>query len=130
EEVVKKWIDDQSWKTEFSCLNVPEPLKLATREDVENHFRQTHLANIVKPVDAHKLGGVAARSMPCRPLQRLVRVKWEDQSRFPLQLATTLSQEFASRGLQFFKVNKTVTHVSVARPHYLDLEMNVVSENV
>jgi len=33
-------------------------------------------------------------------------------------------------GLQFFKVNKTVTHVSVARPHYLDLETTPVSEGV
>jgi hypothetical protein len=41
-----------------------------------------------------------------------------------------LSQQFASHGLQFFKVNKTVTHVSVARPHYLDLEATPVSEGV
>src|SRR5262249_1997978 len=42
----------------------------------------------------------------------------------------TLSQQFASQGLQFFKVNKTVTHVSVARPHFLDLETTPVSEGV
>jgi len=60
----------------------------------------------------------------------LVRQSWEDQKRFPLQLATTLSQQFAGQGLQFFKVNKTVTHVSVARPHYLDLETTPVSEGV
>jgi hypothetical protein len=59
-----------------------------------------------------------------------VRQAWEEQKRFPLQLATTLSQQFASHGLQFFKVNKTVTHVSVARPHFLDLETTPVSEGV
>src|SRR5207247_7847827 len=32
--------------------------------------------------------------------------------------------------LQFFKVNRTVTHVAVARPHYLDLEAAPVSEGV
>jgi len=41
-----------------------------------------------------------------------------------------LSQQFAAQGLQFFKVNKTITHVSVARPHYLDLETVPVSEGV
>jgi hypothetical protein len=55
---------------------------------------------------------------------------WEDQRRFPLQVATALSQQFAGHGLQFFKVNHTVTHVSVARPHYLDLEATPVSEGV
>jgi hypothetical protein len=130
EAVVKKWIEDQSWKTEYICLNVPEPQKLPNREEVEKHFRATHLANIIKPVESHEMPGPASRSMPCRGLQELARVNWHDQQRFPLQLATLLSQQFASRGLQFFKVNKTVTHVSVARPQYLDLETTPVSESV
>jgi len=54
----------------------------------------------------------------------------EDQRRFPLQIATTLSQQFAQHGLQFFKVNKTVTHVWVARPKYLDLETTPVSDGI
>ena len=54
----------------------------------------------------------------------------EEQRRFPLKLATVLSQQFASHGLQFFKVNRTVTHVSVARPRYLDMDATPVSEGV
>ena len=30
-----------------------------------------------------------------------------------MQIATALSQAFAHQGLQFFKVNKSVTHVAV-----------------
>jgi hypothetical protein len=41
-----------------------------------------------------------------------------------------LSQSFANHGLQFFKVNKTVTHVSVARPNFLDLETTPVSSSI
>ena len=41
-----------------------------------------------------------------------------------------LSQQFTTRGLQFFKVNKTVTHVTVARPLFLDLDLIPVSESV
>ena len=130
EEVVKKWVEDQSWKTEFVCLNVAEPLRLETREDVEKHFRATHLATIVRSVPTHTVTGVASRALPCRPLYQLARERWHDQDHFPLQLATVLSQQFASHGLQFFKVNKTVTHVSVARPSFLDLETTVVSDNV
>jgi hypothetical protein len=59
-----------------------------------------------------------------------LRSAWEEQRRFPLKLATTLSQQFANRGLQFFKVNRTVTHVSVARPRYLDMEATPVSLGV
>jgi hypothetical protein len=130
EAVVKKWIEDQSFKTEYNCLNVPEPLKLPSREEVEKHFRQVHMGNIVKPVESHTLSGPAARQLRSPDLQRLVRVTWEEQRRFPLKVATTLSQQFAGHGLQFFKVNRTVTHVSVARPHFLDLEATPVSEGV
>ncbi len=130
EEVVKKWVEDQSWKTEYVCLNVPEPLKLGSMEAVERHFRETHAATIIKQVETHTLSGTACRNIRCRDLSRLARQAVDDQRRFPLQLATTLSQQFASHGLQFFKVNKTVTHVSVARPHYLDVDATPVSENI
>jgi hypothetical protein len=130
EEVVKKWVDDQSWKTEYVCLNLPEPLKLENMEAVEKHFREVHKDNIIKKVETHRMTGVAARSLRSPDLARSVRSVWEDQRRFPLQIATVLSQQFASHGLQFFKVNKTVTHVSVARPHFLDLEATPLSAGI
>src|SRR5439155_14667658 len=127
---VKKWVEDQSWKTEYICLNLPEPLRLGNLEAVEKHFRETHKDNIIKTVESHALSGTAARSLRSPELVRLVRSVWEDQRRFPLQIATVLSQQFAALDLQFFKVNKTVTHVCVARPHYLDLEATPVSDGV
>ncbi len=130
EAVVKKWVEDQSWKTEYLCLNLPEPVRLASMEAVEKHFRETHKDNIIKNVENHTLSGTAARNLRSPDLVRLVRGIVEDQRRFPLQLATVLSQQFASHALQFFKVNKTITHVSVARPHYLDMTVTPVSEGV
>lgn len=130
EEVVKKWVEDQSWKTEYVCLNLPEPLRLDSREAVEKHFRENHKETIIKAVEAQTMTGTAARDLRSPELARLVRQSWEDQRRFPLQIATVLSQQFASHGLQFFKVNKAITHVCVARPHFLDLETTPVSEGV
>ncbi len=130
EAIVKKWLDELSWKTEYECLNLPEPLRLGSREEVEKHFRATHLPNIIKQVETTRLTGTASRQIRSSGLSRLVRQGWEDQRRFPLQVATVLSQQFAARGLQFFKVNKTVTHVAVARPHFLDMDATPVSEGV
>jgi len=130
EEVVKKWIEEQSFTTEYTCLNVPEPLKLPNREEVEKHFRAVHQDTIIKPVETHTVNGVLSRNLRCRELQRLVRSDWERQKYFPLQLATGLSRQFATHGLHFFKVNKTFTHVSVARPLFLDLETTPVSESI
>jgi hypothetical protein len=130
EEVVKKWIEDQSFKTEYTCLNVPEPLKLPNLEEVEKHFRAVHKDTIIKPVESHTVGGVLSRNLRSRELQRLVRNDWERQKYFPLQLATGLSRQFSTHGLHFFKVNRTYTHVSVARPQFLDLETTPVSESI
>ena len=130
ETVVKKWIDDQSWKTEYICLNVPEPLRLSTREDVERHFREVHLANLIRPADTWTANGETAQKLPALPLRLLLRRAWEEQQRFPLRVVNVLSQQFAGHGLQFFKVNKTVTHVAVARPHFLDLDASPVSDGI
>lgn len=130
EAVVKKWIEDQSFKTEYAVLNVPEPLKLANLEEVEKHFRATHRETIIKSVEKLVVGGVLSRNLRSRGLQQLIRQEWEQQRHFPLQLASTLSHQFAHHGLHFFKVNKTVTHVAVARPQFLDLEATPVSENI
>jgi hypothetical protein len=129
EAVVKQWVEEQSWKTEYNCLNVPEPLKLPNREAVAEHFRATHKENIIKPVESHVVSGVGCRLLR-GGLGRLTQDLLAQQRRFPMQVATGLSQQFAHHGLQFFKVNKTVTHVSVARPHFLDLETTPVSEGV
>jgi len=130
EAVVKQWLEEQSFKTEYNCLNVPEAKKLASREEVELHFRETHLPNIIRQVDSFTVSSPAGRSQLPPSLQALSRWAWEDQRRFPINIVTALSQQFAGHGLQFFKVNKTVTHVAVARPHYLDMIATPVSEGV
>jgi hypothetical protein len=130
EAVVKKWIEEQSFKTEYNCLNVPEPLKLPSMEEVEKHFRATHKDSIIKPTETVTIAGVPSRNLRCSGLQRLIRQQWEHQRHFPLPVATKLSQQFAHHGLQFFKVNKTYTHVSVARPLFLDIESTPVSDGI
>ncbi|MDP7051916.1 MAG: hypothetical protein QF600_08325, partial [Verrucomicrobiota bacterium] len=130
EEIVKQWIDEQSWKTEYIAINLPEEAKLESRAAVRDHFRQHHLANVVSSVDDVALkASVFSRKTPPR-MQNLVRYELDDQRRFPLKVVNLLSQEFSSHGLQFFKRKKSVTHVSVSRPHHLDLGNTPVSDSI
>jgi hypothetical protein len=125
EAVVKKWLEEQSFRPEYTCLNVPEAIKLNSWEEVEKHFRETHLPNVIKQVDTFTLPGPAAVNVQNRPLQSLIRRSYDEQMRFPLKVVNILSGQFARQGLQFFKVNKSVTHVAVARPRYLDMEESI-----
>jgi hypothetical protein len=130
EVVVKQWLEEQSWKAEYIGLNLPEPVRFPDRERAEQHFRETHLPNLVKSVESHTLTTPESQRHMSRGLRALLRHAVEDQRRFPLKLATHLSQQLAGHGLQFFKVNKTITHVCVARPHHLDLQTATVSDRV
>ena len=57
EAVVKKWVEDQSFRTEFICLNVPEPAEAGPpSKTVEKHFRATHKDNIIKSVETYTVG--------------------------------------------------------------------------
>ncbi|MBT4901903.1 MAG: hypothetical protein HON54_08355 [Verrucomicrobia bacterium] len=130
EEVVKQWLDDQSWKTEYIAINLPEETKLESREAVREHFCQHHLANMITSVDDVALkASVFNKKTPPR-MQNLARYELDDQRRFPLKIVNVLSQEFSSHGLQFFKRKKSVTHVSVSRPHHLNLEQTPVSDSI
>ncbi|MDP6754349.1 MAG: hypothetical protein QGF56_11740 [Verrucomicrobiota bacterium] len=130
EEIVKQWLDEQSWKTEYIAINLPEEAKLESRASVRDHFRQHHLANVVAGVDDVALkASVFSKKTPPR-MQNLVRYELDDQRRFPLKVVNLLSQEFSSHGLQFFKRKKSVTHVSVSRPHHLDLGNTPVSDSI
>ncbi len=130
EAVVKQWLEEQSWKCEYIGLNLPEAVRFATREEAEKHFRETHLPNLVKSVDSFVLLGLENQRFLSRGLRSALRETLEEQRRFPLKVATVLSQQLAGQGLQFFKVNKTVTHVCVARPHFLDIAHSSVSDGV
>lgn len=130
EAVVKQWLEEQSFKAEYTGLNVPEPIRFASREEAEKHFREVHLPGIIKSVESFTIPSVEGQRFMSRGLRTLLRRTVEDQRRFPLKVATGLSQQLAGHGLHFFKVNKTVTHVCVARPHFLDLKTTLVSDGV
>lgn len=129
-EVIEKWKEQMSFSLQYNCLQVPDPLVLQDIPSVREHFRQTHLTSVIQKVDTISLTSADIKKQPNHLVSVLYRRLLDEQKRFPLKLVTTLSQKFAAHALQFFKINKTVTHVCISRPHYLDVESTSVSENV
>jgi len=131
EESVNAWVEQSKWKTEYAALQVDEELTFTNREEVESHFRLTHLSSVVEEVQTHSLSGTAARELrDPRTLAEFLPDQWHRQKHFPMQVATHLSKIFSGMGLQFFKKDKKVTHVSVAKPNYLDVEVEPVSDGI
>ena len=130
EETVKQWVDEQSFKTVFTALNVPEEIKFESRAEVAGHFRTTHLDNVIKSVDSHRMTAKDSQAAADHTIRRLARAIIDEQRRFPIKVVNILCEDFAKHQLQFFKKDKTVTHVSVSRPHFLDLDTTPVSDGV
>ena len=133
EAVVKEWLEGQSFRFEYTTLNVAEPKKLLSMEEVNAHFREVHLPALIKSVDALTLTKEQPSTSLPGPMQALLRAAVEAERRFPMRIATALSTAFAHQGLQFFKRDekgKKVVYVAVSRPHYLDHEQNSVSITV
>ena len=130
EAAVKEWLEAQSHRLEYTALNVPEPKTLHSMTEVETHFTETHAAGLVKEVNSWMLRREPNAPRLPEPLQRVLRVTMERERRFPIRTMTSLSGAFAQGGLQFFKRDKTVVHVAIARPHYLDLETTAVQPGI
>ena len=98
---------------------------------MEAHFRDHHLNDAVEEVEVCEVSGENAKTMVNpRTLAEFLKDQWHKQKHFPMQLSTHLSKQFSRMGLQFFKKDKKVTHVSVARPNFLDVESEPVSGGV
>jgi hypothetical protein len=107
----------------------PEPLKLATRAEVERHFRAHHAAAAITPVrDRVRVPGPSAMNESSPPIHTLARRIWEELQRFPLPLAHLIGQHLNGKGLQIFKSHDNITYISVARPRHLDRVATPVSE--
>jgi predicted nucleotide-binding protein len=57
--VVKSWLDEQSFRTEYTSLNTPEAIKFSNRNEVEAHFK-SNFKNLV----GH--GGIKSIEIRCR----------------------------------------------------------------
>jgi len=131
EETVQKWVERASWKTEYATCGEGDPKVFGSRADAETYFLENLLEDVCMEVERFSIPGPTARALSVpQKLATLLRSTWEQQRRFPLDTATQLSRQFGSQGLQFFKRDRTVTHVSVARPSYLNLENTAVSDGI
>ena len=131
EAALDKWLEEAKWKTEYVSLQTDEPVIFPARDDARAHFERSHLDDVCESVRQCSILGASARKLDSpRALVRILKSTWHQQCRFPLQIATQLSKQFSSRGLQFFKRDKTVTYVTVARPKFLNLETTAVSEGI
>lgn len=124
---IQEWRDQQSWKTTYYALHGEAGQPLNT-PDLPAHFRDHHLADAVNCGSSFVLTSLSSRETSAEPVVQAIRAHLREQSRFPLQLVTVLSQRFGKKGLRFFKVKKT-TFVSGISPKPIP-DTSAISESI
>jgi hypothetical protein len=100
-----------------------------TLEEATAHFHAHHAAAAIEPAGSEiTLAGRVALHESDPLLRELLLGTLQELDHFPLPLAQIVGKELTSSGLQIFKAQKKIIHVSVARPRYLDRATTPTSE--
>jgi hypothetical protein len=115
-EAVKAWIESMSVKIGYECILDPEPQAFATRDELEKHFVESHLAQFVTSAPEARISGAASRQLQNPALLETVRLAWEQERKFPLKTANEMRGRLRHEGFHFFKDPKGITYLSRIKP--------------
>ena len=128
--VIEKWRAEASKAVEYYPLEGDSPQKLADLAAVERHFAATRADALIKLAEVGPVPG-DARKAPVDPaLAPLLAHARDEEARFPLRLAQSLSRALSAAGLRFHKAANRTTFVSASRPRHLNLEETPVSDSI
>ena len=129
-EVIEKWRAEASKSVEYYPLEGEAPEKLADLAAVERHFDTHHAAAHLKFLDLAPVPGDPKTTAVDPALAPLLNYARDEEERFPLRLAQSLSRALSGAGLRFHKSANRTTFVSASRSRHLNLEETPVSDSI
>lgn len=129
-EVIEKWRAAASKSVVYAPLGVEGAERLAGMAEVEKHFLAHHAAERIPCVAECSVPGDPRAAAVDAGLAPLLAFARDEEARFPLRLAQSLSRALSSAGLRFHKSGNRTTFVSGSRPRHLDLGQVVVSDSI
>ncbi|MGO9609733.1 MAG: hypothetical protein ACLPT4_08860 [Verrucomicrobiia bacterium] len=115
-EAVKAWIESMSVKSEYECILDAEPKAFASRDELEKHFVEAHLAQFITSAPEVRISGTASRQLQNPALLETVRLAWMQERKFPLKTANEMRGKLRHEGFHFFKDPKGVTYIGRVKP--------------
>jgi hypothetical protein len=115
-EAIKAWVESMSVKSEYECILDTEPKTYATRDELERHFVETHLAQFITSAPEVRISGTASRQLQNAALVETVRLAWMQERKFPLKTANEMRGKLRHEGFHFFKDPKGITYIGRVKP--------------
>jgi hypothetical protein len=129
-EVIEKWRTSASQVVEYYPREGENPAKLADLAAVEKHVLEHQAASLIDEVAMAPVPGDPKSAVVDSALAPLLNYARDEETRFPLRLAQSLSRALSGAGLRFHKAANRTTFVSGARARHLDLAEVVVSDSI
>lgn len=129
-EVIEKWRAEASKSVEYYPREGETPEKLADLAAVEHHFDHHHAAAHIKFTGLAPVPGDPRTTAVDPALAPLLNYARDEEERFPLRLAQSLSRALSGAGLRFYKSANRTTFVSASRSRHLNLEETPVSDSI
>ncbi len=129
-EVIEKWRGSVSKAVEYYPLEGEDAGKLEGMAAVEKHFIGHHASAQIQTVATCAVPGDPRAAVVDPALAPLLAYARDEEARFPLRLAQSLSRALSGAGLRFHKSANRTTWVSASRPRHLDLTQVVVSDSI
>ncbi len=77
-EMIKKWLEETSWKTTYKSLHHPEEKLLDSQKELEEHFSKNHLQTTVREGAEFVFEGKISRQLKESGCLSAIRQAWED----------------------------------------------------
>jgi hypothetical protein len=119
-ELVNQWKEEARKVVNYTTKDEENPAAFENVAAMEQHFRENHLDNLIKPCLAAEVSGDVARHLPDRSIIAAIRRARERENRFPAQMAGALRHGLNQAGLHVFKHKKRILYISTIRPQLFD----------
>lgn len=129
-EVIEKWRAEASKTVVYYPATGENAEKLPDLAAVERHFAEHHAPAHLHFVDLAPVPGDPKTTAVDPTLAPLLNHARDEEERFPLRLAQSLSRALSAAGLRFYKSPNRTTFVSAARPRHLNLDEVPVSDSI
>jgi hypothetical protein len=129
-ETIEKWKTAASQAVVYHSLGEGETERLDGFGAVEKHFLANHAAAAIRASATATVPGNPAALEVDAGLRPLLAFARDEEARFPLRLAQSLSRALTGAGLRFSKAANRTTYVSASRARHLDLGKVVVSDSI
>ncbi len=129
-EAVEQWKEQARNITTYTTTREEPPATFSSSNEVERHFRQHYLPDLIRATPEMNVNGVLSRRLPDRGLGRVIENAWSHETRSPSGMMQELAGALRQANLNIFRHRRGMLFVSSIRSRSFKHELTGVSPSI